>query len=198
MTVIRDARDQFWSKGFAATTVEDLTVATGLGKGSLYGAFGGKRELFLRVFDDYCAEVMDQASDELAGSDDQAYQRLRAHLLGKATESAATIRGCLLAKETAELAGEDPAVARRALQAYDRYEELLVTAVHQAQRHGDIDPKADARALGRLLIAVLRGIEALGKAGKDEAFLHSTAEATLAALPVTRLPPNQHDQPATA
>jgi TetR/AcrR family transcriptional repressor of nem operon len=35
--------------------VDDIATATGLGKGSLYGAFGDKHQLFLRTFDDHCA-----------------------------------------------------------------------------------------------------------------------------------------------
>ncbi|GAB3574227.1 hypothetical protein GCM10027445_34710 [Amycolatopsis endophytica] len=50
-------------------------------------------------------------------------------------------------------------------------------------RHGDIDPDADPRALARLELAVLRGIEALGKAGQREASLRSIADIAPAVLP---------------
>ncbi|WP_163572862.1 TetR/AcrR family transcriptional regulator [Fodinicola feengrottensis] len=45
----------FWDKGYAATTPQDLCDATGLGRGSLYNAFVGKRELFDRVLERYNA-----------------------------------------------------------------------------------------------------------------------------------------------
>jgi AcrR family transcriptional regulator len=32
--------------------MDDILAATGLSKGSIYGAFGDKHQLFLRVFDD--------------------------------------------------------------------------------------------------------------------------------------------------
>lgn len=35
--VVRAARDQFWLQGFSSTSLDDLTVVTGLGRGSLYG-----------------------------------------------------------------------------------------------------------------------------------------------------------------
>jgi TetR/AcrR family transcriptional repressor of nem operon len=47
--VVTAARDQFWSAGYAGTSLEDLTEATGLGRGSLYGAFGDKHALYLRA-----------------------------------------------------------------------------------------------------------------------------------------------------
>ena len=180
------ARDRFWPRGFAGTSIDEVAAATGLGKGSLYGAFGDKRQLYLRVFDGYCTEVAEATRRSLSGPDDGAYARLRAHVLAVA---AATGRdtdhlGCLLANGTAELAGQDPAVADRAHRAFQDLEDALVECIKQAQRHGDIDPAADARRHGRLLLAVLRGIEALGKANTDKKSLRSIAEAALDTLPL--------------
>jgi len=72
-------------------------------------------------------------------------------------------------------------VARRSLKTYRAIEDLVVACVEQAQRGGDIDSSVDARELGRLLLSVERGIEALGRAGMDEASLRRIAEAALAA-----------------
>ncbi|WP_166459358.1 TetR family transcriptional regulator C-terminal domain-containing protein [Amycolatopsis pithecellobii] len=102
-----------------------------------------------------------------------------------AADTAADVehRGCLLARGTSELAGQDPAVAAHALRTFEFLEDLFVACLEKAQRHGDIDPEADPRALAGLLLAVLRGIEALGKADKSEASLRSIAETALAVLP---------------
>jgi TetR/AcrR family transcriptional repressor of nem operon len=183
--VLREARDQFWSTGYAGASMDAIAAATGLGKGSLYGAFGDKRKLFLRVFDSYCTETVDRARRTLAGPDSEAFARLRAYVQGVAARTGSDTGrlGCLLAKGTAELANRDPAVAALALEVADVVEALLVTEIEAAQRHGDIRADADPRHLAVLLLAVVRGIEALGKAGKDEASLHAIAETALAVLP---------------
>lgn len=203
--VLRAARDQFWSTGYAGTSMDAIAAVTGLGKGSLYGAFGDKHRLFMRVFDAYCAGVTDAVAAELEGPDEQALERLSAHVrgmaLGAATEAGR--RGCLLAKGAAELAGRDPEVTARSLRTLDAVEDALAFDIRAAQRHGDIDPGADPRQLAALLLAVLRGVEALGKAGKDEASLASIAEAALAALPrpatprarAPRRPPSRRTAP---
>src|SRR3977135_3598695 len=118
--VLRAVRDQFWSTGYAGTSMDDILAATGLGKGSLYGAFGDKHRLFVRVFDDYCTAVTEAVRRALEGPDDGAYERLRAHVLAaaEATASDVCLRGCLLAKGSAELAAQDPAVAARASQTF--------------------------------------------------------------------------------
>ena len=41
--VLHQAMETFWRKGYAATSMKDLTRATGLQPGSLYGAFESKR-----------------------------------------------------------------------------------------------------------------------------------------------------------
>ena len=40
--------DVFWNDGFAATSLDDVSAATGLNRPSLYGAFGDKRALYSR------------------------------------------------------------------------------------------------------------------------------------------------------
>ena len=54
--VTRQAREVFHDHGYAATSVQHLTAATGLSRSSLYGAFGDKHGLFLRSFDQYCGD----------------------------------------------------------------------------------------------------------------------------------------------
>lgn len=183
--VLRLARDRFWSGGFAGTSIDEVAAATGLGKGSLYGAFGDKRALYLKILDGYCADAIEATRRELSGPDASAHQRLSAYVRSLAANTAGDTDhlGCLLANSTAELSGQEPAVADRARRTFRALEDALTDCIEQAQRHGDLDPVADPRRAARLLLAVLRGIEALGKAGMDEESLHSIAESALDQLP---------------
>src|SRR6185369_10477201 len=47
------ALDVFWREGFAATSLDDLSAATGMNRPSLYGAFGDKRELYIKSYESY-------------------------------------------------------------------------------------------------------------------------------------------------
>jgi AcrR family transcriptional regulator len=183
--VLRAARDQFWATGYAGTKVDDIAAATGLGKGSLYGAFGDKHALFLRVFDDYCTEATESTRRALDGPDSGAYQRLRDHVFAIAVATGADreLRGCLLAKSTAECAEHDEAVAARAQRVFRDLQARLTDCVAAAQRAGDLADDQTPDQLAGLLLAVLRGIEALGKGGAEPEALHSVAETALALLP---------------
>jgi AcrR family transcriptional regulator len=182
-TVVEAARDRFWDAGYAATSLSDLTAATGIGKTSLYGAFGDKHALYLRIFDEYSTGAVRSVAAELAGPDEGALERIAAHLLGNAASSAGNPRGCLLARGTAELAGHDEAVAARAHEAYHELANVYADAVRAAQRAGELAPGADPNALGSFLLAVHRGTEALGRGGADEPTLRTIVETALAGLP---------------
>src|SRR6478736_3403446 len=47
------ALDLFRRDGFAATSLDDLSAATGMNRPSLYGAFGDKRELYIKSYKRY-------------------------------------------------------------------------------------------------------------------------------------------------
>ncbi|MFI5846086.1 TetR/AcrR family transcriptional regulator [Catenuloplanes sp. NPDC051500] len=175
--VLVAVRRQFNETGYHGTSVEDLSRVTGLSKGSLYGAFGDKDALFRRVFEEYCESSDRNAAARVEGPEDQALDRLRAWLT--APEGRPDRRGCLLAKTTAELAWEDEAIAARSLAAYGTLLESCRLLIEQAQRAGHIDPAADPAALGGLVLATHRGIEALLKAGVDTATLHGIANAAI-------------------
>ena len=182
--MLNAARDQFWTTGYAGTSMDAIAAATGLGKGSLYGAFGDKRELFRRVYADHCHATIDVTNRQLGGDDEQAFERLTAYLLGHASACAQRRQhGCLVAKATAELTEHDEVVSARSLATFEDVQLALTADLEACQRNGDIDPAADAQQLAGLLLTVHRGIEALGKAGIDESTLRGITETALPCLP---------------
>src|SRR5947208_15260736 len=51
------ALDLFRKDGFAATSLDSLSAATGMNRPSLYGAFGDKRELYIKSYERYSADA---------------------------------------------------------------------------------------------------------------------------------------------
>jgi TetR/AcrR family transcriptional repressor of nem operon len=179
--VVAAARSAFWSGGYAGTSLDDLTTATGLGKGSLYGAFGDKHTLFLRALDGYCEAAVRLAHEQLPGPVEGAYGRLaeyiRAH---SALNIADTARlGCLMAKSAAELAGTDAQVREKVRDTLTAIHTELAAAVANAQREGTVAKDADPDKTASLLLAVLRGMEALHKGAVDDRIVVGAAEQAL-------------------
>ena len=183
--VIAAARDEFWTRGYGATSVDDLTAATGLGKGSLYGAFGDKHGLFIRALDDYITTALDSVHAQLRDSGYGAYERLTRHIRwqAKAVATDKDRRGCMMARTAAELGFSDDEVESKVERAYSVWRGELADTIAEAQRDGDIDPKVDAQALAGTLLTFMRGVEALHEGGVKPAQLKSAAEEMIALIP---------------
>ena len=176
-------RDEFWSRGFAATSLDDLMRATGLGKGSLYAAFGDKHQLFLEVLEAYAAWRLAEVRAVLGrgAGDKPAIERLRSFFRGEGmappTELART-RGCLLVNSTTELGDHDEAVQRLARDTYGALESDIAALLEEAIHDGDLPPDTGARGLARLLMAVSHGMEFLARTGLPAAQVASVGRET--------------------
>lgn len=183
--VIGAVRDQFWAHGYAGTSLDDLVAVTGLGRGSLYGAFGDKHTIFIRALDEYSTATMAVVRAELRDSAESAYDRLVGHIRGMARANATDSkrRGCLTAKSAAELAATDKMVARRVKRFLDAYQSELAQTIAAAQREGDVDGSVNPRDLAAFVLTLLRGMEALRKGGASSATITSAGEQAIALLP---------------
>jgi TetR/AcrR family transcriptional repressor of nem operon len=183
--VVHAARDQFWLHGFNGTSLDDLTDVTGLGRGSLYGAFTDKRTLFLRAIDDYATELTEQVLADLRDPEKKGRDRLVDHIrsVTKLLTADTKGRGCLMAKSAAEMGATDKEVARRVRKWLDAYQHDIAEAIQVGQRDGDINPDADSGELALLILALLRGAEALRKGGMPPRAIVTVTEQAIVLLP---------------
>lgn len=181
--VVRAIRDEFWDKGYAATSMDDLLRVSRLGKGSLYGAFGDKRSLFLRVLRAYDDANLLMLRERLAAAA-RGIDLVREFVLGSTGDPTGVTarRGCLLANSNAELATSTPDVAAEARRSYDAIATILTAALERAQREGDLDPGADPAETARAVLVAQLGVIALGRTGMDIDVLTRVARSTLARL----------------
>lgn len=182
------ARDQFWRDGYAGTSLDDLTQATGMGRGSLYATFEDKHTLFMRALDSYCQGALARVIEELRGADvGSALDGLVKHIQTDARRGVADTRrrGCFMAKSAAERAPQDNEVARLVKKTFEAYRREVTAAIIAAQRDGDLEASADPDALAALVLATLRGLEAMRKLGAAPATLSAAADQLVAVLPTT-------------
>lgn len=177
-TVIAQATDLFWRKGYEATTLDDIFAATGFNRHSLYRAFGNKDGLFLAAL--------------------QHYEQNFTRLIGAALESEAAdldaLRGLFTARFPADLAGlgclmtntlnEAATVPEEAGQCAQRFlfrlEAGLRNVLERAQTQGDIPADKDCGALAKYILYVIQGIGTMSKVGFTEADAEAVVRQTLA------------------
>ncbi|TYK44526.1 TetR/AcrR family transcriptional regulator [Actinomadura decatromicini] len=177
------AMEVFWRKGYAATTPQDLVDALGIGKGSLYNAFGSKRELFERALRRYRDSQTVALVESLEGPG-PVKERLRSTLLALVEMDLGDPdrRGCMAANTATELAGVDEEATELVRRMIDRTEGAFQALIEEGQRSGEIDPGRDAAALGSLLMNIAVGMRVLGRVAEGPERLLRVIDATIDTL----------------
>jgi TetR/AcrR family transcriptional repressor of nem operon len=178
----------FWAKGYEATSVDDLVARLGIGRGSLYAAFGSKHALYLRALDRYRGEHMagafaalDDPGAPLRPTLRRLFDALVAAALGDPPRGDRP-RSCFMVNATTERATCDAAVAARVRENATAREAALERAVRRAQARGEVAADKDARALARFLGMAVQGLRVAGAATPSRAALGDMVRLTLAAL----------------
>src|SRR5690606_36299719 len=159
--LILSAQSVFWEKGYSATSLSDLRVATGAGAGSLYNTFrGGKKELFKRALQQRRNELIDFKVSLEASAD--PISLLREFFLDLAnSDGQAHNRGCLIANTLVEMSFVDDELVDEAKTILKETEALYTTVIRSAQRKGTIKSEVPASVLGKYLISLWCGINSL-------------------------------------
>ncbi len=177
--VLDRALTVFWRRGYGATSVEDLTAATGLGRGSLYAAFGDKEALFLTCLRRYHRRSHEVVLQALQHPDP------RQAITNLFTESAARLSephhppGCLQTNTVLENASLSEAVNRLNLAALAEFQAALYATVCRAQAFGQLRPGQDPLALTQFLATLALGLTVMSKQSTDPAVLRNTVQIAL-------------------
>lgn len=174
-TALDRAMHVFWTKGYEATSLDDLCEATELSRSSLYGTFGGKRDLLLRSLDRYVERGTARIAAVLA------VPPIRKALATLAREFIDQIvagpgrSGCFIGNCAAELARRDKAAMARVRRSLARTEIVFREALVQAKARGELTPDADVKALARFLTSSFQGLRLVGKVIPNRAVLGDIA-----------------------
>lgn len=160
--VLDTVEARFHSFGYHATSISDLLAVTGLHKGSLYAAFGGKYELFIRVLTRYADRRFELLEADLSG-EASPLAGIRAYL-GRQAAEAVQGRGCLLANSALELLPGDPEVLRVLTRQHQRFQSRLLDALRAAAALDEIDATRARPEYARCLFAMIEGLWELGRA----------------------------------
>jgi len=174
----------FCERGYHATSIGDLTQATGLASGSLYKAFKDKRGLYLAALTHY-KDSRDAELRAALASARTGHERVRAALLhyAEASHGERGRLGCLVINSATELATFDAELGRWVAQSLRRNEALLTGLLRDGLADGSVPSHVDPAVTGRLLLCLIQGMRVVGKTGttrKDTLALVDVALKTLA------------------
>ncbi|MDD9879111.1 MAG: TetR/AcrR family transcriptional regulator [Magnetovibrio sp.] len=181
--VLERAMQVFWSKGYAATSLADLTAAMGLSKSSLYDSFGSKHDLFLQTIDYYRETVTKRMRGvvDLQAPAGQVITSVLRRAVDRIMEPDGR-RGCYLNNSAVEVGPWDADAAARCRAGMALMEEAFHQLVERGQREGGVSTRHDPRALARFLNSTVNGVMVIGKTNPDRDVLDDIVSVALRAL----------------
>jgi AcrR family transcriptional regulator len=154
------ALDLFRRDGFAATSLDDLSAATGMNRPSLYGAFGDKRELYIKSYQRYRADaraaMLEIFRDELPIR--KRLQRIYAVALDIYLSGEAGPRGCFTVMTAASEAVSDPDIRSLVLEGFSELDKAFAACFRLAREKGALPETADPVVLAHLASATIHTI----------------------------------------
>ncbi|WP_406465217.1 TetR/AcrR family transcriptional regulator [Streptomyces sp. NBC_00111] len=176
------AMDLFWTRGYEATSVRDLTAHLGIGQGSLYAAFGDKDGLYRAALEHYRTTL---AADALRSLDEGTDVRsaIRTLLVGRIRIGVGHDgRGCLATNAVCERAPADPTTRRTVRDIQEAGREALTDLLRGAAERGEISTRHDPHTLAAFFVTFLGGLLVSSKITPDARALEPLVEVALGAL----------------
>jgi TetR/AcrR family transcriptional regulator, transcriptional repressor for nem operon len=153
----------FWAKGFAATSTDDLLMAMGIGRQSLYNAFQDKRALYLEALERY-----QRTTSPIAG--------IKAMLLGLISDNDDTrALGCMGVGAVCEFGATDPNIAALRAKISPVLHDRLVERLKEGQAAGEIDRTLDCAAAASFIQMTMQGIQLAARGGTNATPLRAQA-----------------------
>jgi TetR/AcrR family transcriptional repressor of nem operon len=144
--IIESAAPIFNKKGYAGTSMSDLTTATGLTKGSIYGNFKDKDDVAVHAFQHNIDLIFDFFSKELkaAGS---TLDKLLAYPRGfrKIYPMILSYGGCPILNTAVEADDTHAVLRKMAVDVLAKWKKSIVSLIEKGQSEGIIDSATDAQ-----------------------------------------------------
>lgn len=175
------AMDTFRDGGFAATSLDDLSEAMGINRPSLYGTFGDKRELFLKAYERYRAEM----AAKFAHAFDpkltlrQMLEAIYATALDVYLAGENGPRGCFTVMTATSEAMADPEIRPLVQKALGSTQRTLARRFQAAVETGELPPAANVQVLSQIAASTVEALAIRSRARVPRAELEAIAKGTV-------------------
>jgi AcrR family transcriptional regulator len=172
----------FWKAGYAGTSLDDLSAATGMNRPSLYAAFGDKRDLYLKTLEHYREESRGLARAALA--DDPPLKVFLKRFYDKALALYLDDgpRGCYSIGTAATVAAVDDQVRAFLADSMRSTDSFLKHRIEKAKQRGELARDADPAALAYLASGTLHTLAVRARAGLPRKELDALADAAIGVI----------------
>jgi len=142
--------------GFRGCSIQDITEAAGVPKGSFFNHFENKEDLAIAALRRY---LDGSRTDLLLQQGVPPLERLKNHFtfLSERLVELGCERGCMLGLFAAEMSREYPRMREELRSVFETWCEGVEAVLREAQAEGEIDPRHDPGQLARFLVNAWEG-----------------------------------------
>jgi AcrR family transcriptional regulator len=176
---LQKATEVFWARGFAGTSTEDLLTAMGIGRQSLYNAFGDKRKLYLESLRVYQENSTSGHLARLKAAE-SPLDGIRDMLVGLAPDDdAVRALGCMGVGAVGEFGTTDPELCDMRKKVSPALAKRLVERIREGQAKGEIETRLDARLAAAFIQTTMSGMQVAARGGASVSDLRAIATFTV-------------------
>jgi TetR/AcrR family transcriptional repressor of nem operon len=147
---------EFHRRGFNACSVEDITKAAGVPKGSFYNHFKSKEALGAEAVDRYTAGS-GWRHDPAPGETPLARLRANFEAMRDTQVEFGFTRGCLIGNMGGEVSDHSAVIRAQVESSLGGWSGGIAVAIRAAQARGEVDSGLDASRLGRFILDAWEG-----------------------------------------
>ena len=173
--IIQKTATIFNTKGYAGTAISDLTSATSLTKGSIYGNFENKDEIALAAFEYNLSQITQEFSAGMENASTtvdkllvypRTYRTIYKHIMNSG--------GCPILNTLVEADDTHPALVAAAIAAIKRWKRGITRLIEGGIQKKELLKSLDAEKYAENMISLFEGGGILAKAtGQDSYMLHA-------------------------
>lgn len=180
--VLELAVEQFWERGYEATSIRDLAHAMGLTTASVYNAFGDKRAVYRRALDFYIERSFgDRVGRFESKSPLLAIKAFFDEIIERSLSDVKR-KGCMLVNSALEVAPHDEEFQRVVAEVLVQVEGFFRRCVDRGQEDGTISNRQTASDLAGTLLSTLLGIRVLARTRPERKLLEGLIKPVLGLL----------------
>lgn len=180
--ILKKALDLFWVKGYSETSMQDLVDHLGLGRGSIYNAFGSKKELFMEVLEYYDELRLQRLVENLEYTTIKETMKRFLYSFVDLIINDDEKKGCLFINTSTQKTSEEEGISDILARGEDELMGLLIDVLTRAVENEEFHFKQDVRSMALFFSSTIKGLRVFSKSDCPKADLLSIADTALLVL----------------
>ncbi|WP_353777762.1 TetR family transcriptional regulator [Winogradskyella sp. 3972H.M.0a.05] len=167
----------FNQNGYAATSMKDITDATGLTKGAIYGNFENKEQLAIAAFRHTIKKLMKQIGDHLEQSDSPKQKLyLISDFYRNYYNYSKRLGGCPVLNIGVDANNQNTLLLKKVRQTIEKIQDQVAALIEKGIEAGEITSKINAMTYAKRIDSIIQGAIFMTYTMDDEFYLKDATD----------------------